>query len=53
VNTIQLDTLNDNEDSEESSERNIFEMIDDNHEVPCLDFEMIEDFENEQKENLN
>ncbi len=28
-------------------------MIDDNHEVPCLDFEMIEDFENEQKENLN
>ena len=28
-------------------------MIDDNHEVPCLDFEIIENFEYEQKENFN
>ncbi len=27
-------------------------MLEECHEVPCLDFEMIENFENEQKENV-
>ena len=49
MNTIQLDEVNNNNDSECSSERNIFDMVDENHEnheIQCLDFEMIENFEN-------
>ena len=51
VSNIDMDDASDDE-SRESSEQNIFEMIEECHEVPCLDFEMIEDFEHENKENV-
>ena len=52
ASNVDLDDASEDE-SRESSEQNIFEMIEECHEVPCLDFEMIEDFEYENKENVS